>query len=116
MLRPYTTSEYFSNLWSAAADAPAQRSGILRTVSARGTNPDAKCLNVKNTLPYYPYYPSMRLLLIITLLAFPILLFAQNSKDGKSAADDTRALLGPRVGSVIDSTERVYFNLFPTLD
>ncbi len=58
----------------------------------------------------------MRLPLIVILLAFPILLSAQGRPDGASRAFDTRALLGPRVGSVIDSTDRVYFNLFPDLD
>ncbi len=58
----------------------------------------------------------MRLPLIIILLAIPVILSAQSSRDVKSAEADTQGPLGPRVGSVIDSTERVYFNLFPDVD
>lgn len=56
----------------------------------------------------------MRLSLIFILLAIPFHLSAQDGVD--SGNTDRREPLGPRLGSVIDSTERVYFNLFPDVD
>ncbi|MFZ1729332.1 MAG: hypothetical protein WBQ23_02515 [Bacteroidota bacterium] len=58
----------------------------------------------------------MRLPFIIIPLTIPFLLFAQERQAAASAAAETQQLFGPRVGSVIDSTERVYFNLFPDID
>ncbi|MBR9975877.1 MAG: hypothetical protein KFF77_09880 [Bacteroidetes bacterium] len=56
----------------------------------------------------------MRIPLIFILLTIPCHLFSQDGPDSAGAA--RLEPLGPRVGSVIDSTERVYFNLFPDVD
>lgn len=63
-----------------------------------------------------PYLSSTRLPLIIIFPASPFLLFAQGNRSEISTGTDISAPLCPRVGSVIDSTKRVYFDLFPDVD